>query len=227
VREEFKLPNGVGIVLDSNAVIGGGYLFIDSANGRYTGVLQLEMYCIAVKAVGLISTRMPDGSSGFSMLLIISAEFQPVQLGFGFTLNGVGGLIGVDRTMDVQVLQDGIKNHSLDSILFPADPLRDIQRILRDLNAAFPPAADRYVFGPMAIIGWGSPPIIRAKIGVLLEIPSPRLVLLGQGQIGLPSLEVPYPLILIQVDVLGNWILPGRLSVCVPYSMTPALFSAR
>ena len=90
----FKPPNGVGLVIDAPVVVGGGYLFFDAQKEEYGGILQLEMAeTIAVKAIGLLTTRMPDGSKGFSLVVIISAEgFAPIQLGFGFTLTGIGGL---------------------------------------------------------------------------------------------------------------------------------------
>ena len=55
--------------------------------------------------IGVLDTIMPDGSSGFSFLLIITFTLPPIQLGFGFTLNGVGGLGGVNRTMNTDALQ--------------------------------------------------------------------------------------------------------------------------
>jgi hypothetical protein len=146
---------------------------------------------------------MPDGSKGFSLLLIISAEdFTPIQLGYGFTLNGVGGLLGVNRTVVVDVLRAGIKNRTLDSVLFPDDPIRNAAQIISNLRAVFPPAENRYVFGPMAIIGWGTPTMVTIELGIVLEFPAPvRLVILGQVRAFLPDPQLP--LITLQMDALG------------------------
>ena len=38
----------------------------------------------------------------------ITVEFTPIQIGFGFSLNGVGGLAGFNRTMRLDPLRDGI-----------------------------------------------------------------------------------------------------------------------
>ena len=46
----FKPPTGLGIVVDAGPVTGGGFLSFDEANGRYSGVLQLKIYEVAVKA---------------------------------------------------------------------------------------------------------------------------------------------------------------------------------
>ncbi len=44
---------------------------------------------IAVKAAGVLTTRLPGGRLGYSLLIVISSEFTPVQLGLGFSLGPV------------------------------------------------------------------------------------------------------------------------------------------
>jgi hypothetical protein len=203
VELNFKPPDGAGLSLDAAAIVGGGYLYFDQKNEQYAGIIQLEVKGgIALKAIGLLTTRLPDGSKGFSLVIIISAEFPPIQLGFGFSLNGAGGLIGINRTMVVDVLRAGIKNHILDSILFPKDPVANATRIISDLQNVFPPIVGRYVFGPMAILAWGVPPMLTAELGILLELPAPvRLAILGKLKLVLPKEEIS--LILMQMDVIG------------------------
>jgi hypothetical protein len=200
----YEPPKGVGLAIDATAVVGGGYLFFDAAKEEYAGILQLEFEeTITLTAIGLLTTRMPDGSKGFSLLLIISAEdFTPIQLGYGFTLNGVGGLLGINRTVVVDVLRAGIKNRTLDSVLFPEDPIRNAPQIISNLRAVFPPAENRYVFGPMAIIGWGTPTMVTIELGIVLEFPAPvRLVILGQVRAFLPDPQLP--LVTLKMDALG------------------------
>ncbi|MGH8245229.1 MAG: DUF6603 domain-containing protein, partial [Gammaproteobacteria bacterium] len=63
----FKSPNGLGLVIDATVVLGGGYLSFDPQKGEYSGILQLEIAeKISVKAIGLLTTRMPDGGKGYS-----------------------------------------------------------------------------------------------------------------------------------------------------------------
>jgi hypothetical protein len=59
----------------------------------------------SLKAFALLTTLLPNGETGFSLLIIISAEFTPIQLGFGFKLMGVGGLLGLNRTVKTDVLR--------------------------------------------------------------------------------------------------------------------------
>jgi hypothetical protein len=201
----FKPPDGAGMAIDASVVVGGGYLFFDRENEQYAGILQLEIKKrIALKAIGLLTTRMPDGSKGFSLLIIITAEFPPIQLSYGFTLNGVGGLIGINRTMMLDALRTGIKAHALDSILFPKDPVARAPQIISDLRTIFPPAEGRYVFGPMVQIGWGAS-IVTANVGIILELPSPvRLAIMGQLRLLLPpGTKEEDAIVLLRMDVLG------------------------
>ncbi|MCM3906013.1 MAG: hypothetical protein ND866_30380, partial [Pyrinomonadaceae bacterium] len=114
-------PSGIGLVVNAPGVVGGGFLRFDFEKHEYSGVLQLEIAeKISVKAIGLLSTRLPDGSKGFSLVLIIFVEgFTPIQLGLGFALTGIGGLLALNRTFSEDALRAGLKNHTLDSVMFP------------------------------------------------------------------------------------------------------------
>ena len=134
--------------------------------------------------------------------MIITFDFPPIQLGFGFTLNGVGGLGGVNRTMNTDALHAGFRAHTLNSVLFPPDPIANAPQIISNIENFFPPAEGRYLFGPMLEIGWGTPTLITLAVGVILEVPDPiRLVLLGLIDAGLPTTEAA--LIELHIDVLG------------------------
>lgn len=199
----FKNPDGAGLGLNTDIVSGGGYLSHDAASGRYAGLLNLSFYDkVAITAVGILSTRKPDGSPGFSLLIVISGEFPPIQLGYGFTLNGLGGLIGLNRTMSVPALQDGVRSGGLSSVMFPDDPIRNAPRIISDLQTFFPEAEGRTLLGPMAMIGWGTPTLLRAQVAFLIELPAPvKLALLGSMRLALPTEELA--LVQLRSDFLG------------------------
>jgi hypothetical protein len=204
VQIGFKPPKGLGLAVNASVVIGGGYLFFDPDNAKYAGVLQLEIAKkIAITAIGLLTTRMPDGSDGFSLLIIICAEFPPIQLGFGFVLKGLGGLLGINRTMMIEPLRAGVKNRTLNSILFPKDPIANAPKIISDLSTIYPPAPGRFVFGPMIMLGWGSPePLLKIELGLVLEIPSPiRIAILGRISLALPDEKAA--VVVVHLDILG------------------------
>ena len=72
--------------------------------------------------------------------MLITGEFTPIQLSFGFTLNGVGGIFGLNRAIVVNALAEGIRTNSIKSILFPEDVIANITRIISDIKQFFPPA---------------------------------------------------------------------------------------
>ncbi len=198
----FKPPNGVGLSIDAGVVTGGGYLYFDFDNQEYAGVLELDISgIVTVKAIGLITTRMPDGSQGFSLLVIITAEFgSGIQLGFGFVLIGLGGLVGLNRTMRLQPLVDGVRTGSVNHIMFPTNIIQNAPQIISDLRAIFPPQQDIFLIGPMAKLGWGSPSLITLSLGVIIEIPG-NIAILGVLRVILPDEDAE--LLVLQVAFVG------------------------
>jgi hypothetical protein len=198
----FKPPNGVGLSIDAGAVSGGGYLYFDFDKEEYAGVLELDLSgIVSVTAVGLITTRMPDGSKGFSLLLIITAEFgSPIQLGFGFTLSGVGGLLGLNRTMRLEEIAKGIRDGGINSIMFPQNVVENAPKIISDLKNYFPVEEGTFLIGPMVKIGWGTPNLITVSLGVIIEIPG-NIAILGVLKVALPDEDAG--LIVIQVNFMG------------------------
>jgi hypothetical protein len=199
----FKPPKGVGLSLNAGVVTGGGYLYIDADRGEYAGALQLEIAdFLSAAAIGLISTKMPDGSKGFSLLIIITADFGAgIQLSFGFTLLAIGGLLGLNRTMLFQPLMDGIRTGSIQSIMFPQDVIVNAPRIISDLRAIFPPQEGIFLIGPMAKIGWGEPTLISLSLGVIIKIPPGDVAILGILKMALPAEELA--ILVLQVNFAG------------------------
>ena len=195
----FQPPNGVGLSINAGAVIGGGYLFFDFEKEEYAGAIELTIAgFISAKAIGIITTKMPDGSKGFSMLIIITAEFTPAfQLGYGFTLNAVGGLLGLNRTMLLDPLREAVRTGAVTSIMFPQNVIANATRIISDLKTIFPPAEGKFLIGPMAKIGWGTPTLISLSLGLIIEIPG-NIAILGILKVALPEERIP----LVQIQVL-------------------------
>lgn len=198
----FKAPNGVGLSVDAGVVKGGGYLFIDTERGEYAGALELTFSnFLSLKAIGIITTRMPDGSPGFSLLVIITAEFGTgIQLGFGFTLLGVGGLLGLNRTMRLDALVEGVRTGGITSVMFPRDVVANAPRIISDLRAFFPAAVGIFLIGPMAKAGWGTPTLVSLSLGIIIEIPG-NIAIVGVLRVALPAEEIA--VVVLQVSFVG------------------------
>jgi hypothetical protein len=197
----FKPPKGVGLAINAGVVAGGGYLYIDTDRGRYSGALELMVAdWLSLTAIGLIDTKMPDGSQGFSLLVIITATFgSGIQLGYGFMLIGVGGLLGLNRTMLFQPLMDGVRTGAVEGILFPTDVVANAPKIISDLSAIFPPKQDTFLIGPMAKLSWAT--LITGSLGVIIEIPPGDVAILGVLKLVLPDDEDT--VLLLQVNFAG------------------------
>jgi hypothetical protein len=172
---------------------------------------------VGVKAVGVLSTGPPD----WSLLLLLYARIPPVQLGFGFTLEGIGGLIGVQRGVDLPRLVAGMRSGAFDDVLFPDDPVGDAPRILHRLDALFPVRPGALTVGPMVDVHWGKPLLLTARLAVLVQLDNvfgsgsvslARIVLVGQVRVAVgPTEEDPYArVVILIVDVLGFWDLADK-----------------
>lgn len=195
----FVPPSGLGVGIDTDVVSGGGFLLLDADAGEYAGVVFVEAFGVGVSATGILVTGTPP-SQDWSFVLMLAVDLPPLPLGFGFTLNRIGGLFGLDRSVATEVLQAGLKTGSLDFLLFPDDPIGDIALILAGFESAFPIVEGQTLFGPMVEIGWSQ--LLTAQLGVIVELPDPvRVSILGQLSIGLPTLQSA--LVELNVDVLG------------------------
>lgn len=200
---DFKPPTGAGLVVDAGVVTGGGFLFFDPDRGEYAGVLELEFAdFLSLKGIGLISTRMPDSTTGFSLLIVLTGEFPDpgLQLGYGFKLLAVGGVLGLNRTVRIQALMEGVRTGAIESVMFPRDVIANAPRILSDLRTFFPPERDRFLIGPMAKLAWGTPTLITISLAVIVEIPG-NITFVGVLRVALPTEDSP--LLLLQVNFAG------------------------
>lgn len=199
----FKPPNGVGLRVQAGPITGGGFLSLDYDKGEYIGALELSFKGVfTLKAIGIINTKLPDGSKGFALLILVTAEFTPIQLGFGFVLVGVGGLLGLNRSLDSEALRLGVRTGSVSSVLFPPDVIGNIVRIVSDLKAFFPITQGHFVVAPMAKAGWGTPALITLELGIILDIPAPQLTIIGVLRCLLP--EESAPILKLQVNFAGG-----------------------
>lgn len=199
------LPNGVSLAIDAKGVVsGGGFLFYDKVQQVYAGVMQLSLKeRITVKAFGLIATKMPDGSKGYSIIVFITAEdFQPIPVGMACTLRGIGGMIAINRTFDEDAMRAGLKNKTLGTLLFPKDPIRNAPEIIRNLITTFPAEDGCYLIGVLMKLGWFSPTLVFLDIAIILELGKRlRVIVLGMISALLPTRE--NDLVRLNMDAMG------------------------
>lgn len=202
-------PSGAGLAVDAGPLHGGG--FVEHIGTEYGGALDLDLGPIQIKAVGLV------GTDPFSLVLVLSVEFMPpIQLSFGFTLNAVGGIVAIERTISTEALRKGIHDHTADTVLFPDDPVGTAPTILTLLEQIFPPQQGAFVAGPMLELGWGAPvSFVTARLGVVIALPDPKVILIGSLRVALPVPELA--IVDMRADIYGE-ITPDHLLFLVSLS---------
>lgn len=195
----FKLPTGLGLVIDAGPVQGGGFLRFEPERGTYSGALELVVGRLEVKAFGLLTTR----SDGYSLIIVMSAEFpEPIALPFGWRLAGVGGLIAIHHRLDTTALQAGLRTGVAGQLLFPADPITAAPQILTSLAVVFPPARGQFLIGPLFRLFWGAKGLATLSVAVVLELPDPvRVLILGRLEVIAPHREMD--VLVLRVEFAG------------------------
>ena len=192
-----RWPDAIGLRIDAGPVKGGGYIerkvrsYGSGAQKRdlveFGGVIQLEILKVGVSAIVVLS---PDP---FSLVVVMGVRFPTaIELSFGFTLNGIGGMLALDRRVDSGELIKGMRSHFLDRVLFPENAVAEAPKLLDQVAHVFPPQEGGFVVGPIVELGWGSQAkIVEAKLGVILALPDPKLILLGAVRIRAPTKAAP------------------------------------
>lgn len=204
----FKPPDGVGLGVSAGPVTGEGFLGFEPEKHRYSGALRLEIHDYAITVVGLLKTKLPGGEEGYSLLLLVTGELPPIDLGFGFKLTGIGGLLGVHRNMKTKPLQTAVRTGNLNSVLFPQNVVENAQQIITDLRTIFPVKKDIHVFGPMAKFAWGTSSMITMDVGIVLSIPTWKIAILGKIRMALPDPD--QAIVDLKLGVIGVLDIPNK-----------------
>ncbi|MET0784761.1 MAG: DUF6603 domain-containing protein [Leifsonia flava] len=192
-----RWPDAIGLRVKAGPVTGGGFIQrvertykVDGQDVKrieFGGVVQLQILKFGVSAIVILS---PDP---FSLVLVIGVRFPvAIDLSMGFTLNGIGGILAINRGLDLEALRSGMKEHILDKMLFPDNPVAEAPKLLDKVANVFPPKDGGFVFGPIVELGWGSQAkFVEMKLGVVLALPDPMIVILGSLRVRVPTKEAP------------------------------------
>ncbi len=202
----FVPPSAVGLSLEEEMISGGGFVAVEPDTGRYAGALGFDALGVGIDALAVVDTRLPT-PSGFALFASLSARFPGVPLGFGFVLTGVGGILALHREVDGEALALGLRDGAVAALLFPEDPVRDAELLIGMLDAYFPLAPGNTIVGPVVEVGWGSPTIITAQLGVLISLPQGVITVLGSLSALLP--DPAAPVLELNLDSLGVVDIPG------------------
>jgi Family of unknown function (DUF6603) len=197
----FQSPRGVGVAVDAKGTVkGGGFLTFDSDKHQYAGIIDLQLTSgTIITAIGVLTTKPV-----FSLLVILTSEnLGTPTMGPGFNLTGIGGILGLDRTVDMEVLKQGIANKTLDRIMFPPDPIANAPAVISTSASVFPASRGHFIVGIMAQFTWGLGKLLTIEIAFILELPEPaRFVILGKLRLIVPDPD--HALVRIQIDLVGE-----------------------
>ena len=179
-------PTGLGLSVAAGPVSGGGFVDYDDTIGRYTGEFELQVGPVGVAARALLDTRIPDGPA-YALLVQLRASFPAIQVGFGFALTSVGGLLALNRRIDLDAMRSRLAAGTA----------------LTDLAATFPITAGITVVGPTVQLIWAG--LVTFDVGIFIELPGPRrVVLLGSARCVVANPSGGGPYLQIRLDVLGE-----------------------
>ncbi len=192
-------PQGIGLTLDAGPVNGGGFLKIISDN-EFAGALQLKVLGVGAFAYGLYKT-LPSGDPSFVALIGIRLPLPGIQISFGFAVSGFGGLVGINRRADTDLLRERLTRGTAGDTLFNDNPMQNAPKLLGDMQQFFPDEKGIFLLGPTLQINWLS--IFKLDVGVFIELPGPRkLFIAGSARLVLGSEE--FALVYLRMDFIGG-----------------------
>jgi hypothetical protein len=205
----FKLepPTGARAQLDVSGISGGGYLRHTDNPDEWSGALAADLGPASV--TGLFILGHVHGATSF--VAVLGIRFSPgIQLSFGFELTGIGGLVGINRSADVDQLRQRLAGGAAGNVLFCEDPIANAPTILGDLDQFFPATAGKLIVGPTLQISWLAP-IVRLDVAVLVEVPGPaKIIVLGTLRVLIGANE-NVALLFLRMDFLGVFDLEQQL----------------
>ncbi|QIK67272.1 hypothetical protein G7072_13770 [Nocardioides sp. HDW12B] len=189
--------SGLAGALDAGPTkLRGGFL-VDADRRGATGHLSFNAGAIAAGALGRLAV---DGGT-VSFVAILGARFTPgIQLGFGFEISSLGGVVGVNVGVDSDVLRRRLREGTALALFFPADPSAG-DRLLPAVRETFTSRSGSVVVGPSVELTWlqvGGASLLRISLVLLLELPRGRVLVLGRGAVAIP------PMLDLRLDLLGE-----------------------
>ena len=191
-------PQGIGISLDAGPVNGGGFLKVISKD-EFAGALQIKVLGIGAFAYCVYKT-LPSGDISFVALIGIRLPLPGIQLSFGFAVSGFGGLVGINRKADTDLIRERLTSGAAGDVLFNDDPMRNAPKLLGDMRLFFPDEKGSFIIGPTLQINWLI--IIKLDVGVFIQLPGPNIFIAGSAKLIIGSEE--FALVYLRMDFVGG-----------------------
>lgn len=171
----FKFPDGIGISIETPVVKGAGLISYDKSEGTLFSALSLEVLkkftvgCIVDADLGV-----KDGHC-FSLVALISTSFSPgIPLGMGFSLNGVGGCLGLNRKYDADAVSGGVRSGVFGSVFFVDNVMNHLTEMKTAVKQFFPEKKKQFFLGVLCKICFE--PVVTCEFGLLIQAPDPMSI---------------------------------------------------
>lgn len=171
----FKFPDGIGISIETPVVKGAGLISYDKSEGTLFSALSLEVLkkftvgCIVDADLGV-----KDGHY-FSLVALISTSFSPgIPLGMGFSLNGVGGCLGLNRMYDADAVSGGVRSGVFGSVFFVDNVMNHLTEMKTAVKQFFPEKKKQFFLGVLCKICFE--PVVTCEFGLLIQAPNPMSI---------------------------------------------------
>ena len=171
----FKFPDGIGISIETPVVKGAGLISYDKSEGTLFSALSLEVLkkftvgCIIDADLGI-----KDGHY-FSLVALISTSFSPgIPLGMGFSLNGVGGCLGLNRMYDADAVSGGVRSGVFGSVFFVDNVMNHLTEMKTAVKQFFPEKKKQFFLGVLCKICFE--PVVTCEFGLLIQAPDPTSI---------------------------------------------------
>ena len=191
-------PTGMALSLDVGPVSGGGFL-ARLPDGQFAGGFEVKVIGIGVSAFGLFGQA--DGAPAFVAILGLGLPPPGVQIGFGFAITRVGGLVGINRRADTDVLREQLASGTTAQILFCEDVTSNALTVIGQLPRLFPPARGVIIVGPTFRISWLE--LFKLDVGLFIEMPGPRQIFMA-GSARLVVGSEDFAVIYFRMDFVGG-----------------------
>jgi hypothetical protein len=195
-------PSGVSAELVLPFASGSGVL-ATGPHGSFVGAFDLDLGFVSVRALGVLQPAHGNQPLSLAMLMFVEFPYPGIQLGLGFSLTAVGGIVAINRRTNFDALEAAVLDGRAATLLSPANAGSNPSAALAALVDVFPEARGRVVIAPLLQIAWGGR-LITLTIALIFDLPNPpTFAVLGRMVIAIP--DPAAPLVLIGIAFLARF----------------------
>ena len=114
-------PSGISAELVLPFASGSGML-ATGPHGSFLGAFDLDLGFVSVRALAVLQPAGDGHPVSLVVLLFAEFPFPGIQLGLGFSLNAVGGIVAINRRTNFEALEAAVLDGRAATLLSPPQP---------------------------------------------------------------------------------------------------------